>query len=153
MEKYEFDAIIEIPANTPGAYVRFPYDPFTCFGKKNLVPIECTIDGISYRGSIANMGVGACIGILKTIRDRLGKGAGDRVHLVVWQDATTRVIETPPDLAIALKGNPLAAAAWEKLSYSHKREHVEAITSAKKEETRRTRIEKTLEMLIAIDKR
>ena len=132
--------------------MRFPFDPLTCFGKKNQIPIECTFDGIPYRGSIANMGAGPCIGILKSIREQLGKGPGDSVHVVVWQDTAPRVIETPPDLAAALKDNPAAAAAWEKLSYSHKREYVDAITSAKKEETRRQRIQKTIESLAGTKK-
>jgi len=148
MDKYEFDAIIEAPENTPGAFVRFPYDPMTCFGKKNLIPIECTFNGIPYRGSIANMGTGPCIGVLKAIREKLGKGPGDRVHVVVWQDTAARQVHAPPDLAAALKENPIAAAAWEKLSFSHKREYVDAVLDAKKEETRRARILKTIDVLV-----
>jgi len=71
--KYEFDAIIQKPEVTSGAYVLFPFNPLTCFGKKNLVPVECTFDGIPYRGSIANMGAGPCIGVLKAIREQLDK--------------------------------------------------------------------------------
>jgi len=60
---------------------------------------------------------------------------------------STRVVETPPDLAQALKTSPVAREAWERLSYSHKREYAEYIQSAKKEETRRLRVMKTLERL------
>jgi hypothetical protein len=147
MEKYEFDAVIKLAGPGGGAYISFPYDPITCFGKKNLIPIECTFDGISYRGSIANMGTGPCIGILKAIREKLGKGPGDCVHVVVWQDATPRTVETPPDLAAALNENPTAAAAWERLSFSHKREYINVILDAKKAETRRARVQKTVDAL------
>ena len=152
MDQYEFDGVIQAAGPGGGAYVLFPYDPMTCFGKKNQVPIECTIDGIPYRGSIANMGAGACIGILKAIREQLGKGPGDCVHVVVRQDTSPRMIETPPDLATALKDDPAASTAWDKLSYSHKREYVTAITSAKKEETRFQRIQKTVESLAGMKK-
>jgi hypothetical protein len=145
--KYIFDAIIEVPDNTPGAYVSFPYDPMTCFGKKNLIPIECTFDGHPYRGSIANMGAGPCIGILKAIREELDKGPGDSVHVVVWQDTTPRQVEVPPDLAAALKENPTAATAWERLSFSHKREYINVILDTKKAETRRARVQKTVDAL------
>ncbi len=148
MEKYEFDGIIHSAGEGGGAYVTFPYDPTTCFGKKNLIPIECTFDGVPYRGSIANMGAGPCIGVLKAIREKLGKGPGDSIHVVVWQDTAARQVDTPPDLAAALKDNSIAAAAWEKLSFSHKREYVDAILDAKKEETRRTRILKTIDALV-----
>ena len=147
MDKYEFDAIIQSAGQGGGAYVPFPYDPITCFGKKNLIPVECTFDGLPYRGSIANMGAGPCIGVLKAIREKLGKGPGDSLHVVVWQDTKPRVIDTPSDLAAVLKEHPAAAAAWESLPYSHKREYIEAITSAKKEETRQARIRKTIEAL------
>ncbi|MBN2258494.1 MAG: DUF1905 domain-containing protein [Anaerolineaceae bacterium] len=152
MDKYEFDAIIHSSGQGGGAYILFTYDPLTCFGKKNMIPIDCTFDGISYRGSIANMGAGPCIGVLKAIRERLGKGDGESVHVIVWQDITPRMLDTPTDLAVALKDNPVAAAAWKKLSYSHKREHVEAITSAKRDETRRSRICKTIENLTGTTK-
>lgn len=149
MKKYEFDAIIEQPADgKPGSYVRFPYDPLTCFGKKNQVPIECTFDGIPYRGSIVNMGAGPCIGVLKAIREKSGKRPGDSLHVVVWQDTAERVVEMPPDLEQALKANPTVGQAWKKLSYSHKREYVESILSAKKEDTRHARIEKTINNLL-----
>ena len=94
------------------------------------------------------MGAGPCIGILKAIREKLGKDPGDSVHVVVWQDTAARLVETPPDLAAALKANPIAAAAWEKLSYSHKREYVDAILGRKKEETRQARIQKTIDSLV-----
>ena len=153
MEKYEFNAVIQQPADgKPGAYVLFPYDPLTCFGKKNQIPVECTFDGIPYRGSIVNMGAGPCIGVLKVIREQLGKGHGDRIHVEVWQDTTERVIDIPPDLAQGLKDNPTADHAWEKLSYSHRREYAEYILSAKKEETRQSRVIKTLERLSNIKK-
>jgi uncharacterized protein YdeI (YjbR/CyaY-like superfamily) len=93
------------------------------------------------------MGAGPCIGILKAIREKLGKGPGDSIHVIVWQDTTPRQVEMPPDLAAALTENSSAAAAWEKLSFSHKREYVDAILDAKKEETRRVRILKTIDAL------
>jgi len=120
----------------------------TCFGKKNLIPVECTFDGVPYRGSIANMGAGPCIGILKAIREQLHKDPGDSVHVVLWQNTSARQVDTPPDLAAALQANPIAAAAWEKLSFSHKREYVDAILDAKKEATRQARILKTIEALV-----
>jgi hypothetical protein len=111
MQKYEFDEVIKQAGPGGGAYILFPYDPMTCFRKKNLIPIECTFDGIPYRGSIANMGAGHCIGVLKAIREKLGKGPGDSLHVVVWQDTTARKGDTPPDLAAALKEYPAAETA------------------------------------------
>ena len=58
-----------------------------------------------------------------------------------------RVVVEPGDFARALDDDPVARAAYDNLAYSHKREHVRAIESAKKPETRRRRIEKAIATL------
>jgi uncharacterized protein YdeI (YjbR/CyaY-like superfamily) len=55
--------------------------------------------------------------------------------------------KVPPDLAARLKQSKKAAATWEKFSPSHRREYVEWITEAKRDETREQRLETTLEWL------
>ena len=67
---------------------------------------------------------------------------GGRTH-----PGAPRVVEVPGDLAEALAGDPEAAAAWERVSYSHQRAHVEAVLAAKRPETRAARVLKTLAML------
>jgi len=57
------------------------------------------------------------------------------------------VIDPPPDLKKALTQNANARAAWNKLSYTHQREHAEALLDAKKPETRLRRLAKTLSLL------
>ena len=53
----------------------------------------------------------------------------------------------PPDLAAALRRNKAAAAVFEKFSPSHRKEYIEWITEAKREETRQKRLATTLEWL------
>ena len=67
----------------------FPWDIRAVFGK-GRVKVHATFDGIPYDGSIVNMGVkdsqgNICyiIGVLKSIRERLGKKDGDSVHIVI----------------------------------------------------------------------
>ena len=62
-------------------------------------------------------------------------------------DEKPREVVVPDDLAAALAGDPEAHAAWDRLSYTHRREHVEAIEEAKREETRRRRVEAALALL------
>ncbi len=148
MQKYEFDAEIRQPDSSDGgAYVLFPYDPLECFGKKNLVKIECTFDGIAYRGSIANMGVGPCIGVLKSIRQQLNKGPGDVIHVVVWKDESERQVTVPSELSVALAGSETAMAYFHSLSYSQRRHYVDWIEGAKKAETKAERVTKAVAML------
>lgn len=65
--------------------------------------------------------------------------------------SSPRPVTIPEDLRQALAANRAARAAFEALPPSHQREYVEWITEAKKEETRRTRIQKTLTMLLEKD--
>lgn len=87
-EKYEFEAAIH-KEKDGGAYVVFPWNIREEFGQ-GRVKIRAEFDGIPYEGSIVNMGlkdengdVLYLIGILKSIRNALGKGAGDTVRVTV----------------------------------------------------------------------
>lgn len=64
-----------------------------------------------------------------------------------YADATQKTIQLPEDLEKALDQNKEAAAYFATLSFSNKKEYVEWIVTAKKEDTRKTRIAGTLERL------
>ncbi|MGI6344414.1 MAG: YdeI/OmpD-associated family protein [Bacillota bacterium] len=147
MEVLEFDAVIQSAGQTGGAYVLFPFDVYELFGTRGQVKIRCEFDGVPYRGSIANMGAGPCIGLLKSIRAQIGKGVGDTVHVRLWKDDEPRVVEVPADLRQALDDSPAAAEHFGKLSYTNKREYVQWITGAKRAATRTSRIEKAIALL------
>ncbi|MCL2567993.1 MAG: DUF1905 domain-containing protein [Oscillospiraceae bacterium] len=91
-KRYEYDAVIMASEiGKGGAYVPFPYDVRAEFGK-GRVKVCATFDGVPYAGSVVNMGVrnpdgSICyiIGVLKEIREKIGKGPGDRVRVVVWE--------------------------------------------------------------------
>lgn len=91
-KRYEYDAVIHELPEKGGAYVVFPWDIREEFGR-GRVKIHATFDGIPYNGSIVNMGLknedgSICyiLGMLKSIRTRLGKGDGDRIHMVVEEN-------------------------------------------------------------------
>ncbi len=86
---YKFKATIHAVPQKGGAYIIFPYDIRKEFGK-GRVKVHVTFDGISYDGSIVNMGIknsdgSICyiIGMLKAIREQLGKSEGDEVYVTV----------------------------------------------------------------------
>jgi uncharacterized protein YdeI (YjbR/CyaY-like superfamily) len=83
----------------------------------------------------------------KNRQDAASVKPGDTVKVVVELDEKERTVDPPPDLKAALSRNGSAKARWETLSFTHKRELAEAITGAKKPETRARRLQKTLEML------
>ncbi|TCC03709.1 YdeI/OmpD-associated family protein [Kribbella soli] len=131
-----------------GAWVEVPGDVVAALGGGGRIPVVATFDGVGYRGSIASMGGCMALGVLKSIRSELGKGDGDAVTVTVERDTGERVVEVPEDLAAALAEAGLREA-FDGLSYSHRREHVNAIVDAKKAETRARRIAKAVEMLRA----
>jgi hypothetical protein len=144
--KQSFRAVIE-NAGDGGAFVRIPFDVEQAYGKKR-VPVRASLDGQPYRGTLVRMGQpGHILVVLKEIRQKIGKDFGDEIDVTLEEDRQPRVVEVPPDLRQALERDPAARAAFVKLSYTHQREHVRAVLEAKREQTRRGRIEKTIALL------
>jgi Bacteriocin-protection, YdeI or OmpD-Associated/Domain of unknown function (DUF1905) len=114
-------------------------------GKKP--PVKVTINGYTYRSSVAVMGGKFLCGVAAEHRGPAGVQAGDTVEIDLQLDTEKREVEIPDDVAKALKANPAARAAFDKLSYSHKRAHVEPIAAAKAADTRQRRIDKMMTML------
>ena len=88
-QTYEFSTVIQKVPDQDGAYIAVPFDIKTEFGK-GRVKVHATFDGEPYDGSIVNMGVknpdgSVCyiIGIRKDIRAKIGKQAGDSVHVTI----------------------------------------------------------------------
>ncbi|WP_431968007.1 YdeI/OmpD-associated family protein [Nocardia sp. bgisy134] len=103
------------------------------------MPVRAAFDGIEYTGSIVSMGGGPCLGMLKAIRERLGKGPGDTVVVTLSRDTAERTVEVPEDLAAALAAAGVRPA-FDALSPSRRRQLVDAIESAERPQTRARRI-------------
>ena len=146
MKKYKFKTKIEA-GDGGGAYVLFPYDTAKEFGTKGKVPISATFDGVPYAGSLIKYGNPLhMLGLLKAIREKIGKGPGDTVEVVLWKDEALRTVEVPAQFESLMKREGLLPV-FDKLSYTHRKEYCRWITDAKKEETRLRRLAKALEML------
>lgn len=131
-----------------GHLVDVPTEVVEALGGKGRIPITATFNGVPYRGSIVRMGGGAVLGVQKAIMAEAGVRVGDSLTVVVRNDEGPREVEVPVDLAEALARNGAARAAFDGLSFSHKREYVRSITEAKRPETRARRIELTIEQLV-----
>jgi hypothetical protein len=64
-----------------------------------------------------------------------------------WVNPTTKKVKLPDDLAAALKKNKKEAAFFDTLSFTNKKEFIEWIVTAKREETRQERLKGTMERL------
>lgn len=116
-------------------------------GKKPAVTV--TLDGsYTYRSTVATMGGVHLVGVSAEHRAASGVAAGDEVEVTLELDTAPRVVEVPADLAEALDAAGLRQA-FDALAFSHRKEHVRAIESAKAPETRARRILKAIEKLRA----
>ncbi|MGB7265550.1 MAG: YdeI/OmpD-associated family protein [Terracidiphilus sp.] len=146
MKKYKFKAKIE-SANGGGACVLFPFDVEQEFGTRGQIPVKVTFNNAPYTGTMVKYGRPQhMLPMLKAIREQIGKAPGDTIDVVVWKDEEIRTVEIPSSFKTLLKKEGLLAG-FEKLSYTHRKEYCRWITDAKKEETRRSRIEKAITML------
>ncbi len=83
---------------------------------------------------------GLGMGKRPAVREQAGVAAGDEVGVAIEPDTAPREVAVPPDLAVALEGDPEARRHFDALSYSNKRRVVEPIAEAKSAETRQRRI-------------
>ena len=88
-KRFEYDTVLHEVPDKSGAYVVFPWNIREVF-EKGRIKVHAEFDGIPYDGSIVNMGLkdshgNVCyvIGVLKSIRERLGKKDGDMLHVVI----------------------------------------------------------------------
>jgi len=122
--------------------VPVPFDPVPVFGKVRA-PVKVTLNGFTYRSTIAAMGGPPCIPLRKSNREAAGLEGIETLKVRLELDTDARVITPPADFVKALKSAPPAWDRWRELSYSHQREYAESVTSAKAAETRARRIERT----------
>lgn len=120
-------------------FIPLTFDPKLMFGKVRA-PVKVTLNGYVYRSTIAAMGGPPCIPLRRSNREAAGLEGHETIEVRVDLDTAVREVKPPADLVKALKAAPPAWDRWRELSYSHQREHAEALTQAKKPETRARRI-------------
>lgn len=148
MKEYEFDAVLIKKEGMNATFIEFPYDVEKEFGTKGRVKVHATFDGAEYRGSLVKMGHHCHIlGVTQKIRKGINKSPGDTVHVVLKPDTKTRIVEVPEDFAELLNKCPEARELFDAMSYTHKKEYVNWIEDAKREETRKRRMQKAVDMI------
>ena len=110
-------------------------------------PVIATVNGYTWRTSVVRMGGEFLLGLNREVREGANAEAGDEVDLELQLDTKPREVEVPPALAAALAADSEALAAFEKLSYTHRKEYTRWVEEAKKDETRERRVAKTLDRL------
>jgi hypothetical protein len=138
----KFTTTIQGSGNKAG--IEVPEEIVDALGAGRRPPVVVTINGKSYRSSIAVMGGHNRVGVSAVNRELTGASAGDIVEVDLQLDTQPRTIEIPEDLAAALEAEHEAKAFYATLNYSTQRRYVEPIADAKTAETRFRRVAKVV---------
>jgi hypothetical protein len=128
-----------------GTGVHVPPAVMKLFGGRIRVRVCVTINDVTWRTTIADMGAGPMIGVTAATRKAAGIERGERVTIALEEDKEERTVEVPADFAKAM--NKSQRKAYDSMSYTHRKEYAQWIEAAKKPETRKRRIEKALAKL------
>ena len=124
-----------------------PESVVEALGAGKRPPVTVTINGYTYRNTIAVMGGQYMVGVSSEHRGPANVAGGDEVDVDLELDTAPRTIEVPPELAAALDADPAAKATFDKLSYSNKSWHTLQVTGTNNPDTRARRIEKSVAAL------
>ena len=139
----KFRTTLELNGKTATGF-RIPPEVVAALGPGKRPPVRVTINGHTYRNTVAVMGGVFMIGVSAEHRAAAGVQAGDQLEVDIELDTAPRVVTVPPDLAAALERDADAKRRFDSLSYSRKLQHVLAIEQAKTAETRQRRVDKTI---------
>jgi bifunctional DNA-binding transcriptional regulator/antitoxin component of YhaV-PrlF toxin-antitoxin module len=127
--------------------MRVPEEVVTALGPGKRPPVRVTINGYTYRSTVASYGGAFMLPVSAEVRQHAGIAAGDELEVEIEPDTEPREVELPPDFAAALERDAGAKQFFDGLSYSNKRRIVLSIEDAKTDETRRRRIDKAISTL------
>jgi len=129
------------------AGIEVPTEIVEALGSSRKPPVRVTINGHTYRSSVATVSGVFMVGVTNAFRKESGVAAGDTVDVDIELDTEPREVTVPPDLAAALDADADARRFFDGLSYSNKRRIVMPIDDAKTPETRQRRIDRSVEAL------
>jgi Bacteriocin-protection, YdeI or OmpD-Associated/Domain of unknown function (DUF1905) len=136
-----FESVVELGGKTATG-IPVPDEVVAAIGPSQRPPVVVTVNGHSYRTTAVRMGGRFLVPLSAENREAAGVAAGDDITVDIEPDTAPREVELPPDLEAALDDR--ARAAYDALSFTHRKEWVRWVEEAKKPETRATRIAKTV---------
>ena len=127
--------------------IEVPDEVMEALGSGKRPAVKVTLNGYSYRSTVASMGGKSMVSLSAEHRAGAGVAGGDEVDVDIDLDTAPREVDVPADFAAALAGEPEARRTFDGLSYSNKSWHVLQVEGAKTDETRRRRITKSVDIL------
>ena len=136
-----FESTVELGGKTATG-IPVPEEVVAALGESKRPPVTITLNGYTYRTTAVRMGGRFLVPLSAEHREAAGVAAGDAVTVDLEADTAPREVALPADLEAAM--DDAARAAYDALSYTHRKEWVRWVEEAKKPETRATRVEKTV---------
>lgn len=142
----KFRATIELGGKTATG-IHVPEQVVESLGSGKRPRVRSTINGYTYRSTVAPMGGVYMLPVSAEVRESAGVAAGDTVEVELQLDTEPREVTVPDDVATALNRDAAARQFFDTLSYSNKQRLVLSIDGAKTDETRQRRIVNTVSKL------
>lgn len=130
--------------NTTG--IRVPEANIQELGAGKKPPVNVTVNGYTYKSTVAVMGGEYLISFASEHRAASGIKAGDPIDVTLELDTAPRTVDVPEALAAALDAAGVRVK-FDALAPSARKAHVTQVNDAKSEETRQRRIEKIVGQL------
>lgn len=124
--------------------IQIPNDVIEKLGSSKKPAVRITINGYTYRSTVAVMGGRFMVGVNAENREKARVAGGDKVDVDIELDTDPREVTVPAGFAAALSRNAKTRQHFDGLSYSKKKAFVQGIEGAKTAETRQHRIDKAL---------
>jgi hypothetical protein len=142
----KFRSTIELGGKTATG-LPVPDEVVESLGSSKRPAVRVTINGHTYRSTVARMGGRFMLPLSAENRNSAGAAAGDEVDVIVELDTEPRVVAVPTDFSEALDQDKAARQAFDRMSYSHQLRWVLSVEDAKTPETRQRRIAKAVSTL------
>lgn len=133
-----FETTMTLSGNNTG--IEVPAEVIEALGAGRKPPVQVTVNGYTYRSTVAVMGGRYMISFSSDKRAATGIQGGDPITVDLEVDTAPRTVEVPDDLATALAEAPGAREAFDALAPSARKAHVTNVESAKAAPTRERRI-------------
>lgn len=121
-------------------FISVPAEVVAALGKGKRPPVSVTLNRYGYRSTVATYGGRYYLPVRREVREAAGIAPGQKVAVSISLDEQPRTVDVPEDLGRALAADPVAQDAFDRLSYSHRKEYVDWILGAKRPDTRERRV-------------
>ena len=129
-------------------FIPLPFNPNEVWGVKQRHHITGTVNGYGVRGSLGSDGAQYFLPLGAAWRRDCGLDAGSNVEVVLSPEGPQSE-GLGPDVSSALEAEPQARTFFESLATFYRNTYIKWIESAKRPETRNTRINEMIGLLKA----